>query len=88
VIGKLTKLGIALDYTATARPLTVELIEEDINELVLHYDAYPDEIVLWEHQWNWMTKDVDNTGSYLCGAPDARVGYKSIVGTRVRIANT
>lgn len=87
MIGKLVSRCIELDYTAVAAPLSIESVIADINEHYAKYCASPEIIVLWEHQWNWMTKDVDNTGSYLCGTPDDRIGYKAIIGIRVRMAN-
>jgi len=85
--GKLITRRIELDYTTVAEPLPIEAVMADIEECCTRYFEYPEVVVLWEHQWDWMTRHVDNTGSYMYGAPDERVGYKSIIGIRVRFAN-
>lgn len=79
---------ITLDYTGVAEPLKIEDVAADISEVNAYRYESPELIVLWEHQWDWLTKDVDNRGSYLFGrAPDERIGYKAIYGVTVRFAN-
>lgn len=85
--GKLITHRIELGYTSVAEPLSIEDVVNDLEDCCARYAEYPERVILWAHQWEWMTKNVDNTGGYLYGAPDDRVGYKAIIGVPVRIAN-
>lgn len=84
VRAKTTVWETVLSYTTIAAPLSLEQISVDISE-VYRLDKSPAKIEMWQHQWDWLTKDVDNTGSYLFGAPDMRVGYKSLYGIPVTV---
>lgn len=74
-----------LVYTTLARPLSVEQIHADIDALALEDNKFPERIEMWEYQWDWITKGIDNTGSYLWGEPDKRIGYKSVFGVPVTV---
>lgn len=54
--GKLTVRAIKLDYTNIAAPLTFKQIREDLDELHAKFDEEPEELVLWEHQVDWLVK--------------------------------
>lgn len=77
-----------VDYTGVAAPLMFKQIDDDIIAVAASaYAQAPSELVMWQHQWDWLAKGVDNTGAYLFGEPDSRVGYKAVFGVPVRIAN-
>lgn len=81
---KTTVWETVLSYTTLARPLSVEQIHDDID--VLHREnKFPEKIEMWEYQWDWITKGVDNSGGYLYGERDLRIGYKSVFGIPVTV---
>lgn len=86
MIGRMSRGDITLDYTHICSPVSADDVGKDICE-VYSSALCCNEVVLWEHQWDWMTKDVDQRGvCTLCGArePDSRFGHKTVWGVRVR----
>lgn len=81
---KTTVWETVLDYTTIAQPLHLDQIQKDITALS-EEDKYPEKIEMWEHQWDYLIKGIDNTGSYLYGKPNENVGYKSIWGIPVMV---
>lgn len=81
---KTTIWETVLNYTMLCRPLSVEMIHDDINEQVAMKDKLPDKIEMWEYQWDWIIKGIDNSGSGR-GGPDSRLGYKSVLGIPVTV---
>lgn len=49
-----------LDYTTYAPPLTVDDIWRDVDAHCCAHLDYPSKIVLWVHQWDYLTKEHDN----------------------------
>ena len=50
----------ALDYTTYAPPLTVDDIRRDLDAHCCAHLDYPSKIVLWVHQWDYLTKEHRN----------------------------
>lgn len=48
--------NVALDYTEFAPPLTADDVRRDLDEHYLSHCKYPDKIVVWVHQWDYLTK--------------------------------
>lgn len=55
----LTVDKVTLDYTKIAEPLGINDVHKDILEVRERYHSV-DEIVMWEHQWDWLTKPFRN----------------------------
>lgn len=45
-----------IDYTKLVKPLTVDLVSADIMEMRTNLMTEPEELVMWEHQWDWLVK--------------------------------
>lgn len=56
--GAITMREPVLDYRDYALPLTVEKIADDVVEVQAHTALTPGEIRMWEHQWDWLVKQV------------------------------
>lgn len=89
---------VMLDYTGIAEPLKMEDIHHDIGEVQSRYFEEPEVIVLWEHQADWLTKQLGNRCAVFGSCFDNRVGdtgqpggngnrVKTIYGVKVRYAN-
>lgn len=68
-------MKLTFDYTEQARPLTMAQIKDDLDR----YDAMmwpgPDKIIIWEHQLDWMLKDIEK--NYMGEvAPHLRAGIR------------
>lgn len=75
-----------LDYTTVTRPLSLAQIDTDLVKLAMSYGNHePTKLVMWEYQWDWLTKGVDNSGSGR-GTPNRAYGYKAIFGVKVEFA--
>lgn len=48
--------NLALDYTEWAPPITADAILHDIQALQMRDCREPSKIVLWVHQWDYLTK--------------------------------
>lgn len=83
-VGKVTLREPVIDYTEVAQPLTVDDIADDLARTTARYALHVGSIIMWEHQWDWLIKDIDNRGIGP-GRPDERVGYKMILGVKVEI---
>lgn len=55
--GEMIIRAIRLDYTDVATPLTFKQIREDLDELHAKFDEKPEELILWEHQIDWLVKN-------------------------------
>lgn len=55
MIGQLNPEVVRIDYTKIAEPLTSEQIADDISECDVRY-MRPEELVMWEHQLDWLAK--------------------------------
>lgn len=90
---------VMLDYTGIAEPLKIDDIHHDIGEVQSRYFEEPDVIVLWEHQADWLSKQL-GTRCAVFGPRlwDNRVGdtgrtgengtrLTTIYGVKVRYAN-
>lgn len=62
MIAELNPLNIRLDYTKVAKPLHPDDLANDITEVATKYAEQPDEIVLWEHQLDWLSKPYTEKG--------------------------
>jgi len=51
-------MKLALDYTEQAKPLTMHQIKVDCDNLWAQQSVCPDKIILWQHQLDWIIKDV------------------------------
>lgn len=52
-----------LSYTGRAQPLTAEDVRRDLAEFQLAFRPPPDEILVWEHQWDFLVKKNKPSGS-------------------------
>lgn len=52
--------NIALDYTEWAPPLTAEAVLSDIHAYEAQSYRTPSKIVVWVHQWDYLTKRYAN----------------------------
>jgi hypothetical protein len=51
-----------LDYTKVATPLRCDDIAADITEMQSNLMTTPEELVMWEHQWDWLIKPYVHKG--------------------------
>ncbi len=91
MIGKLKMQWVALDYTEVAKPLTIEQIASDTNECRAAYNEEPEELVMWEHQLDWLAKPYRDRGKRsgywtLAEEPPNHARGPEIYGIRVRLA--
>lgn len=61
MLAKLRTRIAVLDFTDVAIPLTFDEIHADINQVLVEYSVNPEKIVLWQHQWDWLTKSIPTT---------------------------
>lgn len=47
---------VALDYTTFAPPLSVDDIRRDVDAYATEHLGYPAKIIVWVHQWDYLTK--------------------------------
>jgi hypothetical protein len=52
--------NVALDYTEWAPPLRAEAVLADITSYRSMFDRTPSKIVVWVHQWDYLTKQYEN----------------------------
>lgn len=71
---KLITKRITLDYTGISEPLDHADVHRDITEIRSAYFEEPDEVLLWEHQADWLTKQLGSACAALSGRFDNRVG--------------
>lgn len=62
MIGSAKNVSPVLDYTGVSAPFSIDDVQHDMNDLREDYGTFPEQIRMWEHQWNWLIKDVDNRG--------------------------
>lgn len=89
--GKLRCERVSLDYTEVAAPLDMDKISKDIQECCARHVERPSELVMWEHQLDWLAKPYADRGrrsSYWSPAEDAPVHPRApeIFGVPVRLA--
>lgn len=77
MLGKAVTRVFRLDYTEVSEPLTVDAILKDITGLRCRHCAEPEVLVMWEHQWDWLVKQVPalnppvSVVSYIYRVPEA-----------------
>lgn len=52
-------MRLSFDYTDQAAPLTMDQVKRDYDDFYVRYLMAPDKIIVWEHQLDWMLKDID-----------------------------
>lgn len=65
MIGELKtgRLTLTLDYTRVAAPLDAADVAADEKEFRALADSVVYEIVLWQHQWDWIVRSAQAGGS-------------------------
>lgn len=52
--------NVALDYTDWAPPITVDDVRRDIDAYCCAHLEAPEKIIVWVHQWDYLTKEHDH----------------------------
>lgn len=91
MIGEVNPLNVRIDYTKVAEPLTIEQIAGDTDEVCAKYAVEPEELIMWEHQLDWLAKPHAERGrraAYYVGAssPPQHPRAPEVYGIKVRLA--
>lgn len=54
-----------LSYIDHAAPLTIDIIKADLTLRELQASPLPDEILVWEHQWDYLKKKNRGKGAWV-----------------------